>query len=45
MTCKNAGYDEKGQMICKKDYPIRLTKCLKGGSPCYKPREKGEEKK
>ena len=44
MTCKNAYYDSKGEMQCEKKYPIQLMKCLKGGSPCYKPRE-GDKKK
>jgi len=45
MTCRHAYYDSKGDMQCKKDYPIRLMKCLKGGIACYMPKsEKTIEK-
>ncbi len=38
MTCKY-GVIKDGRIICQKEYPVQLMKCLKGGLTCYKERE------
>lgn len=38
MTCIHGKY-ENGKPVCTKDRPMQLMKCMKGGLPCYKPRE------
>ncbi len=40
MTCK-FGSIKNGRIVCQKDYPVQVMKCLKGGLACYKEREKG----
>jgi len=41
MTCK-FGTIKDGRIICEKEYPMQLMKCLGKGKllPCYKEREK-----
>ena len=38
MTCK-FGTIKNGKIVCQKDYPVQVMKCLKGGLACYKERE------
>ena len=40
VTCK-FGAIKNGKIVCQKDYPVQVMKCLKGGLACYKEREKG----
>ncbi len=39
MTCKYSAMKD-GKIICTKDYPVQIMKCLKGGLACYKERKK-----